>query len=93
MKKLKLNAQSLGELLTREQLKKVTGGYDDDQIGCSLNDSCSVYFPDSGTTVSGYCTLDAVWGGWKWEIICHCSATPADTVLTSNGGVSRCGSL
>lgn len=51
MTKLKLNlAQGAGEILTREELKKIVGGTE----GSGSGSSCSISFtcPDKSTTVS-----------------------------------------
>ncbi|RVU00439.1 hypothetical protein EOD41_13255 [Mucilaginibacter limnophilus] len=54
MKKLNLKMQGIGEMLSKEQMKNVTGGY-----GCSSSDGniCYTYFP-SGPSATGICAAN-----------------------------------
>jgi hypothetical protein len=53
MKKLNLKMQGIGEMLSKEQMKNVVGGY-----GCpnTLGQACTAYYQPWGGNVSGICS-------------------------------------
>lgn len=86
MKKLNLKVLDLGktELLTREQLKNVTGGY----VGSSCyTGPCSVYDSNTGTTHSGNC---GIWYGPGWDNTGTCLCQTDLGSYTPTNGVSKC---
>lgn len=88
MKKIKLNlGGNMKEMLTREQMKKVIGGYD----GKCLTGPCTQTIQgDNGAyvTLSGTCSQAGIFNNFD----CYCDLGPNYGFIkpTSNGGVSRC---
>ena len=64
MKKLNLKMQGIGEMLSKEQMKNVTGGY-----GCPtrLGQPCTAYIAAYGGNVSGTCENNPSGG------LCECN--------------------
>lgn len=65
MKKLK----AIGQVLSKEELRKLAGGNDD--VGCLRGSNCTLYVSEYGMTISGYCgnyTCD-------WGVTCLCVTT------------------
>jgi len=95
MKKLNLNVGGIRQMLNKEQMKKVVGGYGETGGGCSSS-ACdvSVQRPDGKFDVyHGVCQVSTVRPPGLFTdpiFVCGCSAQPAGTQPTSNGGVSRC---
>jgi len=104
MKKLKLKAFNLNakEMLTREQLRNVIGeagtstGGGGGAAGCGGGPCTLAVANPTGTgytTYTGTCAGTATWvGSVLANYSCYCNALGAPIPLSSNGGVSRCGS-
>lgn len=100
MKKLNLKLGGIKEMLSREQMKKVVGGYGYDDGGGSFgckSSSCSVTYWDGiqYRTDPGNCGVVTIRPPGLFtdpSFVCQCSSQPSGTSPTSNGGVSRCNS-
>ncbi len=98
MKKMKLQmlGLSVNDLLSREQMKKVMGG--SGSGGSGDNTGCSMTYQDSSGgwhTEQGSCTVETYNGpgGTTFFVpYCYTSSFTEPVNLSSNGGVSRCGS-
>lgn len=76
MKKLKLQTLGLdvNELLSREQMKKVSGGCGDGGgNACFSNSNCSFGYHCSNTNGSGYCVSNSGGSGCSCPAGWHCN--------------------
>ena len=80
---------NFGIPLTRSEMKDLKGGY------LPAGDPCTYTWQDSGGwhTESGTCHVAVTMSGYSttYTPYCNTGSHTGPTVLTSNGGVSRCG--
>jgi len=79
MKKMNLQLGGIGQMLSREQMKQITGGYDGPAGSCSTAKSCSCLQGDAQGTCG---TNNTTSGGCPTS--CNCSSSTAPKVYGLN---------